>query len=354
MIEKYYGCGPTLASEFLLEHEGIHIEPETLRKYMRLLNISYNQRKKRPHRSWRKRRDKLGRMVQLDGSLHMWFEDEQKYYTLLLFIDDATGTILYMEFVDAESTKNLMRTTYCYIRKYGRPLQIYTDRGGVFKVNVNNKENDKFTQYEIALKKLGINLIHANSPQAKGRVEKSFRTHQDRLVKEMRIRSITTIEEANKFLESYYIDKHNRKFAKKATAEGDLHRPVERNHDLDIIFSIQAIRKLANDWTIRYNNRLFQLEKEQIAYIRPKNEITVHEHFDGDIRLFIRNIQLNFKEINTQDRVRPAVIPAKKRQRKWIPPKAHPWRRTNSWFYQKNDLSEEVLAKTGYFHFGEK
>jgi len=342
MIEKYYGCGPTLASEFLLEHEGIEIKPETLRKYMNVSNISYKQRKKRPHRSWRRRRDKFGHMVQLDGFLHMWFEAGQKYYVLLIFIDDATGTILYMEFVDAESTKNLMRATYNYIKKYGRPLQIYTDRGGAFKVNVNNKENDKLTQYGVALKKLGISLIHAKSPQAKGRVEKSFQTHQDRLVKEMRIRGIVTIEKANKFMRSYYIDKHNRKFAKKASKEGDLHRSIEECHNLDVIFSTQATRKLANDWTIRYHRRFFQLGKQQIANVRPGEEILVHEHFNGEIRLSIRNILLNFKEIDEKPQI--TIKPAKKCQRTWIPPKDHPWRHSNSIFY----------SKTRHFHVGEK
>ena len=342
LTKRYYDCGPTLASEFLLEHEGIDIKPETLRRYMILLNIGYKQRKKRAHRKFRKRKDRFGHMVLLDGSIHMWFKDEQKYYVLLLFIDDATGKILYMEFVDAESTKNVMRATYNYIKKYGRPLLIYTDRGGVFKVNINNKENDKLTQYEKSLEKLGISLIHANSPQAKGRVERSFQTHQDRLIKEMRIRGITTVKEANEFINAYYIDKHNRKFAKKATKSGNLHRPIEKFHNLDLIFSVQTQRTMRNDWTIQYKRQLFQVGKQQIANIRPKNQITVHEHFDGTIKLSIRNIKLNFKEILNRPRL--DIMPAKKSQRTWIPPKDHPWRRSNSMFYKK----------TRHFHCGEK
>jgi len=332
--EKYYDFGPTLASEFLLEHEGIKIHKEVLRLYMKTLNIAYKQRRSKSYRKCRKRRNKFGYMVQLDGSIHMWFEDEQKYYVMLLFIDNATGTILHMELIDAESTKNLMSATHTYIKRFGRPLLIYTDQGSVYKVNINNKEKDKFTQYQKALKKLGIRLIHAKSPEAKGRVERSFRTHQDRLVKEMRIRDIKTTEEANAFFNSYYITKHNKKFAKEAAQSGDLHRPVEKCHDLDLIFSTEETRIIKNDWTIQYENRLFQLEKKQIAHIRPKNEIIVHEHFDGDIRLSIRNIQLNFKEIQKQDRVRLAVIPMKKSQSTYIPPKDHPWRLTNSLFFK--------------------
>ena len=332
MVEKYYDCGPTLAAEFLWEHEGIKIHKEVLRLYMKTLNIAYKQRKGKSYRKCRKRKKKFGHMVQLDGSIHMWFEDEQKYYVLLLFIDDATGTILHMELVDAESTKNLMSATHTYITKFGRPLLIYTDQGSVYKVNVNNKEKDKFTQYQKSLKKLGIRLIHAKSPEAKGRVERSFRTHQDRLVKEMRIRGISSLEEANAFFNSYYIDKHNRKFAKEAAQPGNLHRPAEKHHDLDVIFSTEEIRIMKNDWTIQYHNELFQLEKDQIAHIRPKSEITVHEHFDGTIRLSIRGYLLNFKKI--QDRPRPTVIPAKKSQSTYIPPKDHPWRRTNSLFFK--------------------
>jgi len=339
---EYYNCGPTFASELLLEREDINIDRETLRRYMIKSNISYKKRKERPHRSWRKRKDRFGHMIQLDASLHMWFENEKKYYVLLLFIDDATGKILYMELVDTESTENLMRTTYNYIKKYGRPLSIYTDRGSVFKVNVNNKENDKLTQYERALKTLGIALIHAKSPQAKGRVERSFGTHQNRLTKELRIRNISTIKEANDFINSYYINKHNRKFAKEAAKPGDLHRPVERHHNLDVIFSIQATRKLRNDWTIQYRKRLFQLGKQQTAYIRPGEEIIVHEHFNGSIGFSIRQILLNFEEII--ERPKMSIKPAKKCQKPWIPPKDHPWRRSNSIFFDK----------TRHFHCAEK
>lgn len=188
MQTKYEGFGPTFAAEKMVELDGILIHPETLRLLLIREKLWHKQRKRKKHRRWRKPKDFFGEMVQVDGSIHVWVEGQT--WTLLRFIDDATKTILWMEFAKSESWEGLARATINYFSKHGMPISLYADRGSVFKVNVNNEENEFITQYQRALNRLDIELIHAYSPQAKGRVERSFRTDQDRLVKELKLAGI--------------------------------------------------------------------------------------------------------------------------------------------------------------------
>jgi len=263
-------------------------------------------------------------MIQLDGSPHDWFEGRGPKCTLLVFIDDATSTIVWAELVPSESTESLMQATRNYIEHHGRPLSFYVDFGGVFSVNTNNPDRVKITQFKRACDELGIDMIYAHSPQAKGRVERSNDTHQDRLVKELRLRNISTIPEANKFIAEVYLPAHNKAFAVKAAKEGDIHRPIT-THNLDTIFCLKEERIIRNDFTVQYKNRILQLLAEQKAVIRPKETINIFEHFDGALSIFIRNIRLNFTEIER----RPVKIQETKLEQHipWKPDASHPWRR---------------------------
>jgi len=329
--EKYFDFGPTFASEKLRENHDLEMHPETLRLLLIEEKLWRKKRKRSSHKSWRPPKEFYGELVQLDGSDHDWFEGRGPRCTLVGFIDDATN-VVFLEFVTSESHKNLMGTTKNYCLQNGKPLAFYTDRGKVFKVNTNNPDGEFKTQYERALRELDIEITHAYSPEAKGRVERLFRTLQDRLVKEMRLRGISDIESANLYLQNEYIDKHNAKFARKPSKTANLHRKVSLK-ELNSAFCLKYVRKLKNDFTISYDNRLIQLKKEQRAVIRPKEEIQVWEDFDGKIRLFIRGIELFFKEINEREVIikKKALKPAIQ----WYKSiKKSPWRRSNSMFYK--------------------
>jgi hypothetical protein len=239
----------------------------------------------------------FGLMVQCDGSPHDWFEGRAPICTLLVFIDDATSQILWLEFARSESREAIMQATKNYMEKHGRPGCFYVDHGSSFHVNLNNKEHEKLTQWERALSELSVEVVHANSPQAKGRVERANKTMQDRLVKELRLASISSIDEANEFLrQGNFVEKHNNHFAVAPAQKGDAHKSIE-GYDLDAIFCTKEKRVVANDFTIRYEKRIFQLLDDQQAIVRQSSEIIVCEHLDGKISLFLRNIPLHFTEL---------------------------------------------------------
>jgi hypothetical protein len=295
---EWHGFGPTFTAEKLLEQKNIKVSKETVRKAMIQAGLWDAKKKKIKHRKYRERRSVIGLLVQLDGSPHDWFEGRGPRCTLLVFIDDATSKILWLEFAESESIKGVMQATKNYISRFGRPHEFYVDFGSVFSVNLNNPERDKKTQWERAMKELFIKVGHAHSPQAKGRVERANGTLQDRLVKEMRLAGISSIETANKFLcESDFISNHNKRFAIVPAKKGNAHRPIN-TFNLDDIFCIKEERILGNDYTISYKKCLLQLSSEQPAIIRPKNSITVKTYLDGSVKLSIRNINLEFKEIN--------------------------------------------------------
>lgn len=335
--EKYPDFGPTLAAEKLLEIDKIKINSETLRLKMIKANIWKPKVKKINRHYLRERKEAFGEMVQVDGSPHRWFENRAPGCTLLAFIDDATSKILHLEFVESESTATLMKTTKEYLIEHGRPVAIYADRGGVYKVNIHNEDEEKITQYKRALDEVDIRLIWARSPQAKGRVERLFETLQDRLVKELRLRGINDIEEANEFLKTEYLKKHNEKFAVKAKSETNLHRPF-KGYDLDKIFCLKEKRSVANDMTVRYKSNLFLLEKKQPTLIFPKNKIGVWESLDGEITFHLRDCKLNMKKIDERP-IKLSNIKEVKEKTAWIPPANHPWRN-----YQKRDISTLVAG----------
>jgi transposase len=322
--ERYSDFGPTLAAEMLAEKHDINVNAETLRLLMIKEGVWQKKSRKIKSRRWRKRKSCYGALVQLDGSRHDWFEGRREWCTLLVFIDDATSELVWLEFTKSDSLEGIMKATKNYFKAHGKPVCFYTDFGCVFSVNTNNPERDKKTQFERALAELNVGILHATSPQAKGRVERSNKTHQDRLVKMMRDENISTIDEANAYLQSIYIPKHNKKFAVAAENAINMHQPIN-NYDLDNILCIKNQRVLANDHTITYKSRYYQLNIDQKTILFPKNNITVHEHINGDIRLFIRKIELNFTELpmkpkkQNDERIIKEPIVVK-------PASNHPWR----------------------------
>jgi len=322
---KYMNFGPTFMAEKLAENEHIKINRETLRLLLIDKELWKKQRKRVKHRQWREPKEHCGQMVQLDGSRHIWVSGSGTYWTLIKIIDDATGKV-FARFYPSESYEHVADLTIRYIKTYGKPASIYTDCGGVFKVNKSNENNDYITQYERALGAIGIVLIHAYSPQAKGRVERSFQTDQDRLVKELSLRSVTSMEKANEYLESEYLKNHNAKYARQAKNPIDIHSPYQ-GKDLVDIFAIISTRRVANDWTIRYNNKILQIDSTRPVIVKPKDTITVHERLDGIIYLTIRSIPVTYKEIASK-LIQKKDVDKPLLQIPYKPKIDHPWKRT--------------------------
>lgn len=332
--ENYPDFGPTFATEKLAENHDIIIHPESLRRIMIAAGIWQKRKKRNTHRKWRKPMDNRGAMAQLDGSEHDWFEGRGERCTLLKFADDATSEYLWMEFAKSESTHSVMTATKHYFEKHGKPLSIYADCGKTFRVNINNPDGERSTQYKRALKDLGVTLKNAYSPQAKGRIERSFQTDQDRLVKELRLHNISNIEDANSFLMNYYMPKYSKKYAKKPDLPADLHQSIV-GYDLNHIFSVRSERQLHNDFTVHYKNRLFQLTKHQPTLLCKNDRIMIFENLNGQISLSIRQCKLDFIEIFDQKDVighQPAVNANKNVYKKST---ETPWRRSNHYLFAK-------------------
>ena len=243
-------------------------------------------------------------LTQLDGSPHDWFEGRGPRCTLMDYIDDAASKILHLEFVDEEDTLALMSTTKTYLRRWGRPGALYVDKDSIYNVNrpANIEEQlsgkDPITQFTRAMGELGIEVILAHSPQAKGRVERGFGTHQDRLVKELRLAGISTKEAANPFLCEVYIPKHNRLFAVDPAEPIDVHKPLLTSHDLDAILSIHEDRQVHNDSIVRYDNRFLLLADGH--GLRPRTKVIVQERLDGTLRIEHKGRYLPFKQVEVR------------------------------------------------------
>ena len=326
---KYKGFGPTLAAEKLFEIDKLYVHPDTLRKWFIESNVEYKKRRAPKHRSWRPRRDCFGHMIQLDGSHHDWFEGRGPWCVLMGYVDDATSRV-YANFYDYEGTKPAMDSFKRYIKRYGIPQSVYLDKHSTYrstkKLTLEDELNNarSLSQFEKALKQLCVDVIHADSPQAKGRVERSFRTHQDRLIKEMRLKGINNVGDANKFLHSYYIPKHNRKFAVIAKHKANLHRPIPKRLDLDRIFSIKDKACLRKDFTIQRNKTFYQI----LDAIRAK-EVTIEERLNGRLYIYHKDTQLRYKLIDKKPQD-PKQLPKLQYTfggRRFIPPKDHPYRK---------------------------
>jgi transposase InsO family protein len=331
--EHYSDFGPVLACEMLQERHGIQLHKETIRRLMIAAQL-WHPRKKRPkHRFWRQPREHFGTMQQLDGSEHAWLEGRAPRCWLIKFVDDATKEITHAEFATSESFKSVVKATIANFSKHGLPQSLYTDKGKVFRVNNHNDNDELLTQYEYALSLLNVELIHAHSPQAKGRIERSFQTDQDRLVKMMRLEKISSMEAANQYLLNVYIPKYNKLFAAQPSKPDSACRPATNINWLDI-FCIREERVLRNDWTISYNNRILQISDMRPAITKPKDTISVCERIDGSIYLTIRSTILDFTEITTRPTKHPEPRPLNKSN---TSTNNNPWRKTNSRFFSSEN-----------------
>jgi hypothetical protein len=332
--KKHQDFGPTFAQEKLLDL-GIEMNKETLR----LLMIKKDFWKPRPRhgpqiiREWREQKEKFGELVQFDGSYHDWFEKDGEE-CLLAAIDDATSIIAHAVFEDNEGVRSVFRFWWAYMKANGRPIAIYLDKFSTYKVNHKNAVDNKefMTQFERAMADLGVQVICANSPEAKGRVERLFGTLQDRMVKEMRLADIKKRDEANRFICEKYLPDHNKRFSVPAKNINDSHRPLsdELKAKLPSIFSVQSKRKVNNDYTIQFKNRWYQLDTVQKTSVYKRDEVIIEERLDDTIHIRIKNTYLKYREL--PDRPKHLHVPIAAltgRKPDWKPPKDHPWRRLN-------------------------
>jgi hypothetical protein len=273
-------------------------------------------------------------MVQMDGSPHAWFGDRGPKAVLMEMVDDATGRTL-SRFYEEETTEAAMDLFHRYVKKYGLPQSLYVDHDSIYEISRETSQKEALageaplTQFGRAMKELGVQLILANSPQAKGRVERRHGVMQDRLIKVMGMKKISTIEAANRFLEESFQAKENVRFVKKAKCARDGHRRVPRGVDLNVVLSIQEERVVRNDWTVVWRNRWFQLgEVEQKRHL-VKKSVQVCQLLDGTLRWRYRGRELQWKELPEQPaKVRVVVEKTERRQKgkKWKPGPDHPWR----------------------------
>lgn len=330
--QKYGGFGPLLASEKLLEQDSITVNDETLRKWLIESGDWKKTRKGRKHRQWRPRKHHFGEMIQIDGSHHDWFEGRGPECVLMGYIDDATGKA-FARFYDYEGTMPAFDSFKKYARKYGIPIKVYLDKHTTYKspkkTAFSGYDEEPLSQFERAMKELGVEVSHAHSPQAKGRVERLFRTFQDRLVKEMRLRGIKTIEEANKFL-AEYLPKYNRKFAVRPKEKTDLHRKIPKGLNLDRILCIKTGRVLRNDFTVAHNRKLYQIQDKIKA-----EKVVIEERINGTMVISHNNTFLKFKEITErpEKQKKPRILKKKTFNK---PPADHPWRKLKDKRWEKN------------------
>lgn len=312
--ETYADFGPTLAAEKLYEDHNLYFATETIRKWMMEAEL-WIPREKRLKRAYQPRylRDCYGELIQIDGSQHHWFEDRGPKCTLLVYIDDATGKLMECQFVKSESTFTYFDSTRRYLNKHGKPVAFYSDKHSTFRVNRKDPHSaDGHTQFARALTDLNIDIICANSPQAKGRVERANRTLQDRLVKEMRLRGISTIDEANKFLPEF-MEAFNLKFSKEPMNSKNLHRTLLAHEDLNEIFCWQEQRTLSNSLTVRYDKVIYivkdSVETRKIA----RKKVTVFDYHDGSIKIKYDNEPLPYTVFDKLSRVSQGKVVDNKR-----------------------------------------
>jgi hypothetical protein len=299
---RYADFGPTFACEKLAT-EGLVVAVNTLRRWLLAEGLWQRQRRRERHRRRRPRRSCFGELVQMDTSLHDWLEGRGEDMVLLSMIDDATSRVL-ARFYPGDTVEAHFDLLGRWLQLRGRPRALYTDRHGIFEAHKKGQPDyEGQTQFSRALAELDVDLIKARSPQAKGRVERSFGTAQDRWVKELRLAKAKTIADANEVLERLLPD-HNRRFGVAAAEAGDAHRPLGTGHHLAAILSIQEQRVVANDYTIRFENRLYQLDKPIYPGERG-GKVSIELRLDGTMAIRFGNRYLNYREIPTRSTASP-------------------------------------------------
>lgn len=305
--ERYLDFGPTFAAEKLLK-DGLKLHHDTLRKWLLMEGLWSQHRKHKPYRQRRARKECFGELLQLDGSHHHWFGEERDRSCLMNLIDDATS-VRCAVLAGEETTEAAMRILLKWIKRYGIPKAIYVDLKSVY-ISPHSRltEEQQLAGIEKTLSvfaticaKLGIELIRAYSPQAKGRVERSHGVYQDRLVKEIKLNNLTKEEEVNHFLDHGFVEELNQRFAIDPKTLGDVHRPVD-GYDLDTIFSWEFTRVLQQDWTIRFNNVWYQITQEQPLVVRPRYKLIVRRHLNGALTLWYKNKRLQYRVLGAAEK----------------------------------------------------
>ena len=328
LFEKHYAdYGPTLASEKLHERHQIQVHAETLRLWLCQARLPYKQRKARPHRQWRQRRSCFGEMVQLDGSHHAWLEERGPKLVLMGYIDDATNTVE-ARFYDHEGTVPALDSFRRWVQRYGIPCSVYLDKHTTYRSpqtptveeQLQGREHSQ-SQFQRAMSELGVEVIHAHSPAAKGRIERLFQTLQDRLVKELRLAKASTLAEANQFLESY-LPLYNQRFGVEAAQPTDLHRRAPARLDLDTVLCLKTQRRLNADSTVQHEGQVYLVEDRIKA-----QTVMVHQHLGGSIDLRCHNRSLRYRTVpHRPHKTQPTVKPTLAKTTRHRPAAEHPWR----------------------------
>ena len=281
---RYEGFGPTLAHEKLTEGDGVHFSVETLRHWMIAEGLWVERARRAPRiQQPRRCRPCRGELIQIDGSDHEWFEERARRCTLLVFVDDATSALMALLFCESESAFAYFTAMRSYLKTHGKPVALYSDKAGVFRNNRKEPHGGTgVTQFNRALSSLNIDIVCANTPAAKGRVERAHLTLQDRLVKELRLRDISDIATANAFAPEFLVD-YNRRFARAPRSEHDAHRPLLPSHDLDRIFSWQETRRVSKNLTLNYKRVLYVVDPTDAARTASGQRIGIEEREDGSL-----------------------------------------------------------------------
>lgn len=329
--EKYADFGPTLAHEKLSEVHKIQISRESVRRIMITEGIWKPKRAKQPPlHQMRERRACYGELVQIDGSDHKWFEDRGPRCSLLVFVDDATGQLVELWFVPHESFFGYCEASRHYFERCGKPVAFYSDKHGIFRVNSEQTIGlgSGMTQFGRAMQELDIQIICANSPQAKGRVERANQTLQDRLVKELRLRGISDLEAGNAYLPEFRED-YNRRFAVEPRSTHDAHHPLLKSENLDLIFTHQKTGTLSKDLTVQSKKIIYQIQSDRPGYALRKAQVTVCENAKGEVTILYKDKPLAYSIYHKPAR-QAEVVDTKSIDRHLRIPKPpapdHPWR----------------------------
>jgi transposase len=352
---RYYDFGPTLAHEKLVEEHGLPLSVETVRRLMIAEGLWQPRRaRKAVIHQLRERRACVGELVQIDGSPHDWFEGRAERCTLLVMVDDATSRLMHLRFVEAETTFNYFAAVGDYFGLFGKPRAFYSDKFSVFRVNIPAAlTGTGLTQFGRAMKELQVELICAHSPQAKGRVERANQTLQDRLVKELRLRGICSMAEANVYLPEFIAD-FNARFSVTPRSAEDAHRPLSAADDLDRILVPRERRTLSKNLTLSYHNVIYQIATTRAAYTMRGAHVEVREASDGRIGIEYKGRTLPYSVYAEQER-RQAQVTASKhidaalsrpaptgKRKTYHPPMSHPWK-----YFDYSEKSMEAMERRG-------
>ncbi len=325
---RYPDFGPTLAAEYLAE-EGLGVDHETLRRWLLATGRRSVRRRRQRHRQWRERKACFGQMVQLDGSHHDWFEGRRARCVLMVMVDDATGRV-WAQFFEEETTRASYDVFEGWVRRHGLPRSLYVDRDSIYRCEGLGSVAEQLagkapqTQFGRAMATLDVELILANSPQAKGRVERMNGVLQDRLIKALRLAGISDLESANRFLAETFLPAYNRRFNVQPASEAEAHRAVPR--ELDAVLSWEAERVVQRDWTVVHEGQWYQLDRQHEALSLAGRKVIVRTLRDGRVQLRYRGAALKHRALPGRPaRAQVAALPAARKPS--VPGAKHPWRR---------------------------